>query len=217
MAGRMRETSFIVQSFAELSALRGEWNELLGRCPGYFVSQTFNWSAVAWEYVAQPRGRRLFCVGLREADRLVAFWPMVVYRQGGAEVVRPLGTEGSEYSTPLVEEGADAERRTRQLLAFIAGKADLIFLPFVRGDSELSKAIPGLGLLRAADHGGPAPFIKRSAFDDWETYRRSWTSFLRNKMKRMHARLSRHGTVTMGEEDPRNAREVIGWIIAQKA
>ena len=42
-----------------LSALAPEWNELAGRCPGYYLSQTFQWADAAWRLVAQPAGRRL--------------------------------------------------------------------------------------------------------------------------------------------------------------
>jgi CelD/BcsL family acetyltransferase involved in cellulose biosynthesis len=141
---------------------------------------------------------------------------MVVYRERGLDVMRPLGSEGSGYSSPLLEKGAESANRVRTLLAFAATKADLFFLPFVRNDGELSKVTSAIGLLRAVEHAGPAPFIRWSEFENWNAYQRSRSSFLRNKMRRMRNRLERHGVVVLGEEDRRNAKQVIAWIIRQK-
>jgi CelD/BcsL family acetyltransferase involved in cellulose biosynthesis len=206
----------IIRSSKDLWSLEHEWDALIARCPGYYLSQTFTWAKTAVERIALPADHRLICPILRKDGRLIAIWPMVEYRRNRLRTVRPLGSESSEYSSPLIEMDADAFAISTQLWRAIAAEGDFVLLPFVRADSSLSKVLPRAGLCRTAENSGPAPYIARSDFADWEVYRRSWSSFLRNKMRRMAARLNQHGAFTLEQEDPQNAAELIDWIIERK-
>ena len=98
----MQDDTF--RSASELP-LAAEWDELVQRCPGLYVGQTWQWADAAWRLIAKPRGRELHCLTLHSGGRLVAVWPLAIERADSLRIVRPLGTEGSEYSAPLVEAG----------------------------------------------------------------------------------------------------------------
>src|SRR6185312_743327 len=75
-----------------LPDLRKAWNELADRCPGHYLSQTWQWAAAAWKTVAAPCGHDLRILILREGERLVALWPLVTYRSAGLRIVRELSS-----------------------------------------------------------------------------------------------------------------------------
>src|SRR5262249_41027178 len=128
-----------------------EWNALALRCPGYFLSQTFQWAETAWQTVAQPHGHELHCVTLWSEGRLVGVWPLAIYRDRGPRAIRPLGFEGAGYCAPLVEPGDEAERRVGVLWRAASRAADLVVLRQIRMDSLLAEVLKTRGRWRIVD------------------------------------------------------------------
>jgi CelD/BcsL family acetyltransferase involved in cellulose biosynthesis len=205
-----------LRSAGELDALANEWDELAARCPGYFFSQTCRWASAAWRHVGEPRGRTLYCLTLRAQGRLVAVWPLVVERSGKLRVVRPLGTEGGEYSAPLIEDGPELRARTKLLWSAAAKLGDLVVLPNVRADAPLAEMLPSAGLWRAPDLAAPAPFVARRDYADWAAYQQTLNISLRRKMRRVRRRLAEKGRYRFAAEDPATSAALIDWILGQK-
>lgn len=206
----------VIRSVDGLSALAAEWNDLVLRCPGYFLSQTSQWAETAWETVARPRGRELNCITLRSEGRLVAVWPLAIRRDRGLRTLRPLGFEGSEYSAPLVEPGGEAENRTALLWRSAVRSADLAVLPHVRADGLLA------GILKEGSHRSfteaaiPAPYVARGDYPDWAAYHATISSQLRYQIRRRRKKLAEHGEVVLGREPAAGCAALIDWMLQQK-
>ena len=160
----------ILRTAGELDSLADEWTDLARRSPGFFCSQTFPWARTAWDHIAAPRGRALHCLALRSQGKLVGVWPLVVERSGSLRIVRPLGSESSEYTAPLIEGGPDLLPRTRRLWRAAAALGDLAVMPNVRADSALASLLSRAGWWRAPDLSAPAPFLARRDYADWAAY-----------------------------------------------
>lgn len=206
----------ILRSEDELSALEHEWDDLAKRCPGYFLSQTFLWAQAAWQTVARPGGRKLYIVALRAEARLVALWPLVIYRQHGLDIVRPLGSESSEYSAPLAEQGDLAEHYLDLVWRAASASADRMLLPHVRADSPFAKVIGRQRWRTFAEDDLPAPYVARKDFVDWEDYQATIDAKWRSNIRRRRRRLSEFGKVTLGPEPIDTAPILIDWMIERK-
>jgi len=204
-----------LRSASELT-LAAEWDGLAERCPGYHFAQTHQWADTAWRLIARPRGRELHCLSLREAGRLVGMWPLVIEQSGRRRIVRPLGTEGSEYSAPLVEPGPALAARTKLMWRAAAKLGDLVVLPNVRADSPLAGVLKGASLLRAPDAAAPAPFIARRDYADWAAYQKTLSASLRHKLRRVRRRLDEKGAITLGAEAPEQSAALIDWMLEHK-
>ncbi len=150
MALASSEDLRVLDSIDELTSLAADWAALAARCPGYYLSQTFQWADAAWRIVAQPAGRSLRCLALRTDGRLVAIWPLVVRREGRLNIVQPLGYEGSEYSAPLVEPGPEMPAQIERLLQAAGRLGDTLLLIHVRSDSALAAVLGSRRQLGAA-------------------------------------------------------------------
>jgi CelD/BcsL family acetyltransferase involved in cellulose biosynthesis len=200
----------------ELAALAPDWDELAGRCPGYYLSQTYPWAEAAWRHVAQPAGRRLHCLVLRDAGRLVAVWPMVASRDGGARVLQPLGFEGSEYSHPLVEPGEQQAARIEQLLRAAGRLGDAVELIHVRTDSPLTEELARRRQLAVAHDGQSASFIARADYADWTAFSATFSSKFRYTLRRAAKRLAESGPVEIGPVAAADVPAMVDWSLARK-
>ncbi len=204
-----------LRSARELT-LAAEWDDLAQRCPGYYFAQTHRWADAAWRLIAKPRGRQLQCLSLYSQGRLVGVWPLAVECGGKLRIVRPLGTEGSEYSAPLVEPGPDLAARTRLLWRAAAKLGDLVVLPNVRADTPLAGLLSGNSLWRAPDLAAPAPFIAHRDYADWGAYQKTLSASLRHKLRRVRRRLAEKGVVTLGAEVPESSAALVDWMLERK-
>jgi CelD/BcsL family acetyltransferase involved in cellulose biosynthesis len=204
-----------LRSASELT-LAAEWDDLAARCPGHYFAQTHQWADAAWRLIAKPRGRQLQCLSLRSQNRLVGVWPLAVERGGKLRIVRPLGTEGSEYSAPLVEPGPDLAARTRLLWSAAAKLGDLVVLPNVRAHTPLAGILNGSSLWRAPDLAAPAPFIAHRDYADWAAYQKTLSASLRHKLRRVRRRLAEKGAVTLGAEPPEGSAALVDWMLERK-
>ncbi len=206
----------IVRSTDDLLALESEWNVLLTRCPDHFFSQSFVWVEVAWRLIAAPRQRELCCLVLRAGGTLVGVWPLVACREDGARVVRPLGSEASEYCAPLVEPTHDAPRRTRLLWQAAARCGTVAILPYVREDTPLAGILVRAGFWRTTDFPAPAPYVARQDYANWADYQKTLSRSLRHKLRRVRRRLAEKGAVAIGIEPLEGSATLIDWMLAHK-
>ncbi|MGH6839763.1 MAG: hypothetical protein ACREDT_13395, partial [Methylocella sp.] len=139
IASAVAETCTIIRDPAEFLALEDEWRSLFDRVPGAYLAQSFDWCRAGWETVAAPRGRRLFVLVTREEGRTVLIWPLVEAKYGPCRVLRPLGSEATEYLNLLVEDGPETARRVStawEMLQQTRG-VDILNLVNVRSDTAL--------------------------------------------------------------------------------
>jgi CelD/BcsL family acetyltransferase involved in cellulose biosynthesis len=133
----------IVSDEAEFRALQSDWDALWLRAHGFYY-QSFSFCWLAWQEVAKPHGRHLRCVVSRDADgRLAMVWPLVTYQRLLWTFVVPLGPEGYDYSSVLVEDGPAAS-------ALIGGAwdaarqrcgADFVRVPCMKEEVELYRLV----------------------------------------------------------------------------
>jgi CelD/BcsL family acetyltransferase involved in cellulose biosynthesis len=206
----------IVRSNADFLALRADWAALIARCPDHYFSQSFTWCEVAWRHIAAARNRELCCPVLTSKGRLVGIWPLVTYADAGTPAMRPLGSEGSEYCSPLVEADGEARRRTLLLWQAAARCADLLVLPYVRENALLTPLLRRAGLWRFTDFPAPAPYTARADYADWAAYQKLLSSSLRHKLRRVRRRLSEKGNFTIAIEPRESSAELIDWMLAHK-
>lgn len=200
----------------ELAALAPDWDQLAGRCPGYYLSQTYPWAEAAWRIVARPAGRTLHCLALRDAGCLVAVWPMVTRRDGRVTVVRPLGFEGSEYTEPLVEPGGQQAARIERLLQAAGRLGDAIELIHVRTDSPLAEVLARRRQIAVAHDVLSASFIARADYADWNAFISTFSSKFRYALRRAAKRLAESGPVEIGPVAAADVPALVDWSLGQK-
>jgi CelD/BcsL family acetyltransferase involved in cellulose biosynthesis len=212
------ETCEIIRDPAEFLALEGEWRSLFDRVPGAYLAQSFDWCWAGWETVAAPRGRRLFVLVLREEERAVLIWPLVEAKYGPCRVLRPLGTEASEYHNLLVEDGPETTRRIStawEMLRRTPG-IDMLNLANVRFDTAL------YGLLtqdRRCHMRAPSlllwvrwPYATR-----WDGYWRSRSGHHRGAVNRKRRRLADRGRINFEVvESADRFAALVDWILPHK-
>lgn len=153
-----------------LPGLREAWNELADHCPGHYLSQTWRWATAAWKTVAAPNGHELRILTLREGDRLVAVWPLVVHRRAGLRIVRALSSESSEYTSPLSEAGAQRRARVFQLFRAAEALGDVLVLKHLRADDPLADVVRRQSLRCFRSNLLRAPWIARTDYGAWADY-----------------------------------------------
>lgn len=206
----------VLDTIDELTSLATDWRALAARCPGYYLSQTFQWADAAWRIVAQPAGRSLRCLTLRADGRLVAVWPLVVRREGRIDIVQPLGFEGSEYSAPLVEPGADLSARIERLLQAAGRLGDTLLLIHVRSDSALASVLGSRRQIGVAYDAQSAPYVSRADYADWDAFASTASSKFRYALRRALKRLAGNGRLEIGPVAPAECAAVIDWALEQK-
>lgn len=205
-----------IRSAADLAILADEWNALARRCAGYHLSQTHRWAEVSWQTIAQPRGRHLAGVALRSSGRLVAIWPMVTYRAFGARIIRPLGSETTEYCMPLVEPDADRAGWLEGLWENASRSADVVMLPHLSVDSELAKLVRQDGRHRFVEGATQALWVAHDDHGNWTNYESSLSSRHVAELRRRRRRLAELGRVEFGEQDASRAEALIDWLLDHK-
>jgi CelD/BcsL family acetyltransferase involved in cellulose biosynthesis len=199
-------------------ALRAEWDALWARTATRRFTQSFDWCMAAWQTTGAPRGRALRIVVMRADGQAVLIWPMTVGRLGLWRLAGALGPEASEYDPVLVENGPHASEHLRIAWQFVRRhcRADIVKVPFVRGETVLHRILSADGALRDAKTLA-CPFVVWDGTASWDDYWRSRRSELRRIVRRRRERLAETGTVTCAViDDPAALREVIDWTLAAK-
>ena len=198
--------------------LKDDWNALWEQVPDAYFSQSFDWCRIAWEQIAAPRRRRLHCVVAREHGRVVLIWPFVVWKQGLWSFAYPLGSETTEYTSPLVLDNALSGRRIEEGWDNFrrSSAVDVIFLPYVRADSRAHRIL-------SQQRPTVPPTLHRTwcvdtkAFDNWEHYFASLKRSHRGDLRRTRRRLSDVGALSFEPAvNDSQCAAAIDWIVAQK-
>lgn len=209
----------IVSNPVEFRALEPEWNELWSRAEGRH-HQAFAVCWLCWTKVAQPRGRKLCCITLREQGRLVMVWPLVVYRKLWWTVVRPLASESTDYTNILVQDGPTALKAVPRAWDVVQKRcgADIILLPFLNADSRLFElASSKRGVMTKAVHPVAVAMLRGEA--DWNTFSSSLGRLFENKPGALERRLSKKGDVRirfLGPEDGEENARLVDWMLESK-
>jgi CelD/BcsL family acetyltransferase involved in cellulose biosynthesis len=215
--GMMKCQFRVVTDEAALAALKPEWDALYRQSADRYYSESFDWCWCGWTAVAKPRGRKLHCLVATADDRVVLIWPLVIHRKYLWSIARPLGSETTEYSNVLVEEGPEADSRMELAWQVLrrTSRYDVLRLPFVRDGSRLHRLVAARGAFSFAE-----PFIA-SAVDwrgspDWTAYHRSLDGKQRRDIGRRWRRLAETGEVTFAAVEVDQRPAVIDWTIEQK-
>jgi CelD/BcsL family acetyltransferase involved in cellulose biosynthesis len=207
----------IITDAERLFSLKPHWDELCRRSADYNFSQSFPWCSTAWNIMARPQRRRLYCLVGWVGDRMVLIWPFVIQRRGLWTMLRPLGPETTEYSDVLVEDSPEADNWVALAWQTLrtTRNSDVIFLPFVRADSRLHRII-------SKDHpgstwAGSTSSVSWDGYQDWESYHQSRNQRLRRNLRSDRRHLAERGNlsfelVTKHEEFP----PVINWLFSHK-
>lgn len=203
---------------AAIDALKPEWNELYRKSIDPYYSQSFEWCWCAWKEVGRPRGRTLHCLVGAEDGRVVLIWPFVVYRRFLWSFARPLGPETSEYSSVLVEDSPEADRRTaaawQQLRHMVP--CDVLLFPFVRDGSAVHRLVSAKSVVKLSEKFTTSQ-VDWAGSQDWETYYRSLRKKQRLDINRRRRRLAEIGEITFeASVEAGQLASVIDWIFGQK-
>jgi CelD/BcsL family acetyltransferase involved in cellulose biosynthesis len=207
----------IVEDAERLFSLKSDWDRLCSRSTDYNFSQSYQWCSVAWECPTQSSRRQLFCLVGWVDNTMVLIWPFVILRRGLWRMLRPLGSETTEYSDVLVEDGPEADQWA--LLAWRklceTCNSDVIIFPFVRENSRLYRILSQERPMSA--WGVSTSSINWDRYQNWESYYRSLKGEFRYSLRTKRRRLAQRGNlsfvqVTQCEE----ATAIIDWLLSQK-
>jgi CelD/BcsL family acetyltransferase involved in cellulose biosynthesis len=211
---RARTTIEIIRHTEQLAALEDEWNTLWTDAGGHH-NQAFRFSLLSWIHVAQPAGRRLCCVIIRDHGKLVLTWPLVVYRRGVWNVLNVLTPGSVEQTSMLVRE--DADRSALVDMAWQAAMqrsgADVVFMPFVRAGTQLhALAANHKGMMHSEEVTTSAALLRGGP--DWKTLCKS----LNRKPGVRERRLGRQGVMKLGMMELPDAEyaQWVDWILETK-
>jgi CelD/BcsL family acetyltransferase involved in cellulose biosynthesis len=135
--------SSLITEEAELRKLESEWNDLWISSPKSGFFQSYSLCIHSWNEIAKPSKRSLFCITVRENEKLVLIWPLVVFWKGPFKILAPLGPSAGEPSNILFDYGSDVMKNIRLAwdTAINRSKCDILTLPFVNLNSELNAII----------------------------------------------------------------------------
>jgi CelD/BcsL family acetyltransferase involved in cellulose biosynthesis len=212
------ETCKIIRDPAEFLALEDEWQSLFDRVPGAYLAQSFDWCRSGWETVAAPRGQRLFVLVLREEQRAVLIWPLVEAKYGPFRVLRPLGSEASEYHNLLVEDGPETTRRVStawKMLQQTRG-IDMLNLEHVRFDAALYGLLTQDRRCRMRAK-SLLLSVRWPHVTGWDGYWRSRTGHFRKRVINNWRRLADRGKIGFEVVDCVNRFDgLVDWILLHK-
>jgi CelD/BcsL family acetyltransferase involved in cellulose biosynthesis len=218
IASSVVETCEIIRDPAGFLALEDEWRSLFDRVPGAYLAQSFDWCRSGWETVAASRGRRLFVLVLREEERAVLIWPLVEAKYGPCRVLRPLGSEASEYLNLLVEDGPDTTRRVSAAWKVLQRSRgiDMLDLMHVRSDTALYGLLTQDRRCRILDR-HLWLWIRWPDATGWDGYWRSRRGHHRDRVNRLRRRLADRGRIgfeVVGCAD--RFAGLVDWVLLHK-
>lgn len=199
-----------------LCQLNVPWWRLVARSPGYYLSQTPAWAESAAATVALAHGRHLKTIAVHRERRLAAVWPLVTYQKLGLTIVRPLGSESTEYSSPLVEPGLDGDALVGRLWAEATKMGDVVLLPYVQENSCLTTTLAASRVGTFTRELIGAPYLLRNSYPDWDSYLESVSVSHLATLRRKRRRLAERGPLDFKKECPRAAAALLDWVLDNK-
>ena len=132
------------------------------------------------------------------------------------DIIRPLGSESSEYCAPLVETGISGERLIGIIWREAKACGDLILLPQVRAESRFAHVIRRESRWIFAEAPLPAPFIAHDDYVDWSVYLNTVSTKLLAEIRRKRRRLGELGDVTLERKSGDDVPALLDWILDHK-
>nr|WKF61336.1 hypothetical protein HUO10_005867 [Paraburkholderia busanensis] len=204
----------VIDDEAAFLALQPEWDALWKHAHGYYY-QSFSFCWLAWKHVAKPHGRGLKCIICRQgADGpLLMIWPLATVRRSLWTYLMPLGPEGGDFTSVLVEDSP----ATGELVggAWHTARrrcgADFIHLPYVRNTLELHRLVTQERHVLFADaHNAPAARLRGEP--SWEGYCASLGTLFGKRPGSFANRLAKEGEVAVRVVDPAEESETASLI-----
>jgi len=208
----------VISDPRQFGALKHEWDELWNKSTAAYYSQSFDWCHTGWETVAQPRNGRLHTLLARNQGRLVLAWAFSIHRQSGCETALPLGSQTTEYSSPLVEDGPRTLERTAACWRKLRNTAgcDVIALPSVLAGSDLDRVISSTWTALVKGR-GPSHYLTWQDYENWQSYYGQLGKSQRKDMARQIRRLEERGRLVFEPVVPIARRdEALDWILTTK-
>lgn len=207
----------IVTEVGRLFSLKPHWDNLCDRSIDYNFSQSFQWCSTAWKIIDLPQRRQLYCLVGWVDNRVVLIWPFVILRRGLWVVLRPLGSETTEYSDVLVENSAEADYWVAlawQKLRTTC-KSDIVILPFVRANSRLHRVISKERPMSAWVNSISS--VSWDGNQEWESYYQSLKRDFRYLLRSRRRRLAELGNLSFeAVTEQEQFRSIINWIFSHK-
>jgi CelD/BcsL family acetyltransferase involved in cellulose biosynthesis len=206
-----------VKDVERLFSLKPHWDNLCHRSIDYNFSQSFQWCSAAWNIIGHPQRRQLYCLVGWVDNRMVLIWPFVILRRGLWFILRPLGSETTEYSDVLVEDSPEADHWVAlawQKLRTTCS-SDIVILPFVRTNSRLHHIVSQERPMSA--WASSTSSVSWDGYQEWESYYQSLARDFRHSLRRTRRRLAQRGNlsfeaVTKHEQFP----PIINWLFSHK-
>ena len=213
MSDDNRYATEIIRDPTRFDALGPAWDALFERALKPHVNQSFAWASCVWETIMKPRGGRLHVLVLREGDRPVLIWPLVVLEYGRfLRAVHPL-MMGSDDNDVLVEASPEAAALARLAVRALRKSRghDLVVTEWVRTNSMLDGALSPVPAVQT----DVTRSVAWSGFADWAAYERGLSS--RQSTDRRLRRLRECGHVDFAlVENPDRQRALVAWLVRQK-
>jgi CelD/BcsL family acetyltransferase involved in cellulose biosynthesis len=208
----------IVTDVERLFSLKSHWDNLCHRSNGCNFSQSFQWCSAAWNIIGHPRRRQLLCLVGWVNNRMVLIWPLVIQRRALWFLLRPLGSETTEYSDVLVENSSEADRWVTLAWQKLrtTHSSDIVALPFVRTNSRLHRIISQERPMSAWVNSISS--VSWDGYQDWESYYQSLKRDFRHSLRRTRRRLAQRGNLSFeAVTKPEEFRPIINWLFSHKA
>lgn len=209
----------IITDTQRFRALGKEWEELWSRANGqYHESFAVCWQS--WVDIAQPRGSRLRCIVGRKDGRLVMVWPLAVSRHAAWRVLRLLGPEAADYTSMLIEPGADTSMLARQAWDAACRRcgADVIRMPYFNEQSDLYR-FASYERHRHFGERRSASIARLGAESDWPSFCNALGTLSGKKPGALERRLAKQGTLKARLLTPADAEEnasLVDWTLSRK-
>lgn len=177
----------ILRDEAAFLRLRADWERLLAHSAGKHFFHDFPWKWRSWLCVAARSNEALRIVVVRQSDRIVLIFPLVVNRRVG----RFLNSETWEYRDLIVEESPYPEHWFRAAWDALVRlkEIDILLLQNVRSPSALARLLalvkPNIWFSTTY-----SPVIRLRNYDGWEHYASSRSRKLVADQRRQWRRLT---------------------------
>jgi len=198
-----------------LAALRGEWDALTDVASCH-ASDTWAWAMAGWHCIAAQGDAALRVIVARTDGRLVGLWPLVRYQTWRGAVLRPLGSQATEYASIITEPTRHAEAIALAIWRRAAGLGDALILPHVRAGTLLD-LIAGAKARIATRDSTTTRWVDFTPHPDFESFLSTIHHDRLATLRRTRRRLAREGDLAVvAVKDPAERAEVIDWALERK-
>jgi CelD/BcsL family acetyltransferase involved in cellulose biosynthesis/biotin carboxylase len=213
MSRSSRLSYSIIQDDKAFDELKTEWEELFQDAAVKTPFLRYSWLKLCWDRQRDIRGRGLFIVVVRKADRPVLIAPFVIHsgRLSFLDSLTP------QYNDLLVVDSIDKSVYVDYLWESLGGLDQVrrLVAKRVRDDSPL------IGHLATAPQDSEtasykASFIDLAKFGDWDIYLQNLSRKVRQDHRRRLRLLEKRGAVEFRMADGSACSDDMAWLFTQK-